>query len=66
MSPAEQPDLRRLFEQGTPIDEALVNAVRAALRRERNAVVEWRDGKVVWVQPDDIPDQDSHEPGSRQ
>jgi hypothetical protein len=68
MSTAVHPDLIRLFEQGTPIDEALIKAVRAAVgrhRREGNAVVEWRDGRVVWVPPEDIPDQDTPGPAPR-
>jgi hypothetical protein len=43
-------------------------AVRAAVRRhkrEGNAVVEWREGRVVWVPPEDIPDQDTPGPVPR-
>ena len=40
------------------IQEALTRAVRDALLRHKqagNPVAEWRDGRVVWVAPEDIP-----------
>lgn len=45
------------FAEGTPIDEALGDAVIEALKEHKkngNPVCEWRDGKVVWVAPEDI------------
>ena len=42
----------------TLIDEALTRAVREALQRHkqaRNPIAVWRDGRVVWIQPEDIP-----------
>lgn len=42
----------------TLIQEALTRAVRDALLRHKqagNPVAEWRDGRVVWVAPEDIP-----------
>jgi len=47
----------RAFAEGTPIDSALVEAVREALRRHKqagNPVAEWRDGKVCWIAAEDI------------
>ncbi len=41
------------------IEEALGRAVGEALRRHKlagNPVAIWRDNKVVWVAPEDIPD----------
>lgn len=38
--------------------DALRQAVREALLRHKQAgipIVVWRDGKVVWIQPEDIP-----------
>jgi len=49
--------IEELFAEGTPIDEALKQAVRQALLRhkhEGNPICEWRDGKVVWIQPEEI------------
>jgi hypothetical protein len=40
------------------IEQALVRAVQDALLRHKqagNPVVEWRDGQIVWVAPEDIP-----------
>ena len=42
----------------TLIQDALTRAVRDALLRHKqagNPVAEWRDGRVVWVAPEDIP-----------
>jgi hypothetical protein len=39
------------------IEQALARAVRDALRRHKqagNPICEWRDGKVVWIAPEDI------------
>ena len=47
----------RLMDIGL-IEAALVRAVRNALlhhKRAGNAVAEWRDGRVVWLDPEDIP-----------
>lgn len=38
--------------------EALREAVREALQRHKkagNPVAVWQDGRVVWIQPEDIP-----------
>ena len=54
----------RMFAEGTPIDEAVRRGVREALIRHKklgNAIVAWRDGKVVWIPPEDI--QVNDEPG---
>jgi hypothetical protein len=40
------------------IEQALARAVREALQRHKqagNPVAVWRDGRTVWVEPDDIP-----------
>ena len=40
------------------IQDALARSVRAALLRHKqigNPVAIWRDGKVVWIDPADIP-----------
>ncbi|PWT85486.1 MAG: hypothetical protein C5B56_13970 [Proteobacteria bacterium] len=41
------------------IEKALVRAVAAALRRHKqagNPIAIWRDGRVVLLQPDEIPE----------
>lgn len=41
------------------VEEALTKAVSEALRHHKragNPVPEWRDGKVRWLAPEEIPD----------
>ena len=45
---------RNLHEMGRAIRDALVQHKRAG-----NPVAVWRDGQVVWIQPEDIPVDDS-------
>jgi hypothetical protein len=52
-----KPTLDELFEDGRAIDEALLEAARDARRLHKalgNPVATWQDGRVVWVQPEDI------------
>ena len=53
-----QKDIRRIFvEDGQIIDEALKRGVRdAMIRHKKNGlpVVIYRDGKTVWVKPEDL------------
>jgi hypothetical protein len=56
---AETPkDVNRIFvEDGHLIDEALEQGVRDAMLRHKAAglpVVIYRDGKTVWVMPEDL------------
>lgn len=47
----------RWVADGTEIDKAMRQAVREAVllhKRLGNPVADWRDGKVVWGQPEDI------------
>lgn len=62
-------DISQIFEEGTPIDNALREAVRdAVLRHKRsgNPIADWQDGKVVWIPADQIEvEMDSpEEPGT--
>jgi hypothetical protein len=60
MSNAE-PTLDELFEDGQAIDEALRDAARDARRFHKalgNPMATWLDGRVVWVQPEDIRVED--------
>lgn len=54
---SEPIDIQAAFEEGTPIDEALNEALRDVVRRHRQAglpLATWEDGKVVWVRPEDV------------
>ena len=56
--PEERVDpIDQAFADGAPIDRALEAAVRAALQQHKqagNPVVEWREGAMRWIQPEDI------------
>lgn len=60
-----EPTLNDLFEDGRAIDEALRDAARDARRFHKalgNPMATWRDGRVVWVQPEDIRVDDESSP----
>lgn len=53
----KQPDPARMLSHPTAVDEALREGVRRALlmhKRLGHSVVVWRDGKVVWLKPEEI------------
>ncbi|MEK6777728.1 MAG: hypothetical protein AABY87_12755 [bacterium] len=57
MSVAEKKTIDDLFREGKEIDKALRKAVQQALLQHKkagNPVAAWRDGKTVWIQPEDI------------
>ncbi len=58
LTPAERVnDLARMLD-------AMTSAVRDALRRHKqagNPIAVWRDGQVVWLQPDEITIDDDPE-----
>ena len=63
MAEDELDPIDRAFAEGTPIDRALEAAVREALRRHKqagNPIVEWRDGEIYWIKPEEIeiPEED--------
>jgi len=48
-------DINALFEQGTPIDEAMNEAVREVVRRHRQTgqpLAVWRNGRVELIPPE--------------
>lgn len=50
-------DIDALFEEGTPIDQAINAAVKNAVDRHKKLsqpIVVWRDGKVLIIDPKDI------------
>jgi hypothetical protein len=49
--------IEEIFEDGQAIDDALKEAARDARRFHKaigNPMATWADGRVVWVQPEDI------------
>lgn len=57
MKEAYEKDIDRIFAEGTLIDQALNKAVREAVlqhKRAGNPVAAWRDGKTVWLKPEEV------------
>jgi hypothetical protein len=53
------PDLDAILADTARIEAALRSAVRGALRdhkRAGNPIAVWRDGRVVWLPPAEIPE----------
>ena len=61
MAAERKPSMDELWEDGRAIDRALREAVREALLRHKKlgeSIVVWKDGKVVWVPPEEIDVED--------
>ena len=57
MKEAHEKNIDQLFAEGTLIDRALKQAVHEAVlqhKRAGNPIAAWRDGKTVWLKPEDI------------
>ncbi len=55
--------ISEIFEDKEKITRALSKAVNEALLQHKkagNPVASWRDGKIAWIQPDDIPVEDKN------
>lgn len=55
--------ISEIFEDKEKITKALSKAVKEALlqhKRAGNPVASWKDGKIVWIQPEDIPVEDKN------
>ena len=53
----KSPDIDKIFEDGRRIDLALKKAARQARlfhKRSGNPIAGWRNGKVVWISPEEI------------
>lgn len=54
--------ISEIFEAKEKITRALSKAVNEALLQHKkagNPVVSWKGGKIVWIQPQDIPVEDN-------
>lgn len=50
-------DIDAVFEDGEAIDKAVKEAAREARRFHKamgHSIPDWRDGKVVWIPPEEI------------
>ena len=57
--------IEQAFADGTPIDDGINEGIRDAMIRHKRlgqSVVAWRDGKVVWLKPHEIPVDDDGGP----
>ncbi|MBI4744991.1 MAG: hypothetical protein HY786_00230 [Deltaproteobacteria bacterium] len=57
MREAREKNIDQIFAEGTLIDRALKQAVHEALlqhKRAGNPIAVWRNGKTVWLKPEDI------------
>lgn len=57
MNEKRKKTINEIFEEGTLIDDALKKGVQEALLRHKqlgNPVVTWRNGKIVWLKPEEI------------
>ena len=60
MMKKSEKSIDEIFKEGSLIDNALKKAVQEALVRHKqagNPIVVWRDGKIVWLKPKEIPVQ---------
>ncbi|GAB4186002.1 MAG: hypothetical protein Fur006_24890 [Coleofasciculaceae cyanobacterium] len=58
MNELKEKAIDEIFADGTLIDLALKQAVQEALLRHKqagNPVIVWRDNKIVWIPPEEIP-----------
>ena len=57
MKEAHEKNIDQIFAEGTLIDRALKQAVHEAIlhhKRAGNPIAALRDGKTVWLKPEDI------------
>lgn len=60
MKKKSEKTIDEIFKEGSLIDKALKKAVQEALVRHKqagNPIVVWRDGKIIWLKPEEIPVQ---------
>ncbi|MBN2579516.1 MAG: hypothetical protein JXB10_11035 [Pirellulales bacterium] len=57
MTNNEEKNISQLFEEGTPIDNAILAAGRNAIlehKQKGQPLVVWRDGKTVLIPPEEL------------
>jgi len=57
MSETNDKDIDAIFAEGTLIDKAIKKAINRAVWEHKqlgNPVAAWKDGKVVWIAPEDL------------
>lgn len=59
MRSIDKPDIGAVFADGPAMERALSEAVREAVLRHKRlgeSIVVWRDGRVLEIAPEDIPE----------
>lgn len=59
MAEAAKKDIGKIISEGTAIDEAVKKAVKEAVLKHKqagNPIVGMKDGKMVWLRPEEIKD----------
>jgi len=67
MQAKDKKDIGKLLADSDGVTRALTRAVRQALlqhKRAGNPVATWRDGKVVWIAPEEIEVSEEREEGN--
>ena len=57
MNETNNQKIAEIFAEGNSIDQALNQAVQKAVWKHKvlgNSIAVWRDGKVVWIPPEEI------------
>jgi len=57
MNETNNQKIAEIFAEGNSIDQALNQAVQIAVWKHKvlgNSIAIWRDGKVVWIPPEEI------------
>lgn len=57
MNETNNQQIEEIFAEGNSIDKALNQAVQKAVWQHKvlgNSIAVWRDGKVVWIPPEEI------------
>lgn len=57
MEESEKKDISRIIAEGTEIDEAVKQAAQKAVLQHKlaaNPIVGMKDGKMVWLKPEEI------------
>ena len=65
MNDQVKPDMESILTDQSAMDQAFRQAHREAIRQHRMAnlpMVVWRDGAIVWIPPDQLPDIEEPDP----
>ena len=65
MNDQVKPDMESILTAQSAMDQAFRQAHREAIRQHRMAnlpMVVWRDGAIVWIPPDQLPDIEEPDP----